>query len=321
MAHLWVCHFCTNYIPMNKILIAGSGLIGTQLSQELAPHHDVAVLSRRDITIEGCDIFNADLDAPSAPDVLDAVLKTFEPDIIVNCAGRYVDERGNYKTYTGALTDSIGRTGTDVGRLVLIGSAMEYSHITHLPVAEDQRRQPSSPYGRAKVAEIDSAIQFGNRHDVEVVVGRSFNVISAGDNMPHKQLLWGLGVQAAQIADGLRPPELRISRLEAERDYSHVTRVAKALAWLAVADGLVHQVYNIGSGRSISNVDFCRVFAKHHPLLADDIKIAPQQPMPERGAASRADISRLSAEYAIDESPETSVEETIARYAVSLGQV
>ena len=132
-------------------------------------------------------------------------------------------------------------------RVLVIGSNEEYGKIepAQLPVREDSPLRPDSPYGVSKIAQDFMGLQYFLSHRLPVVRVRPFNHI--GPRQSEKFVASAFAKQIASIEARLIPPVIKVGNLSAQRDFTDVHDVARAYR-LAVEQGEVGEVYNIGSG-------------------------------------------------------------------------
>jgi GDP-4-dehydro-6-deoxy-D-mannose reductase len=136
-------------------------------------------------------------------------------------------------------------------RLLVVASNEVYGHVhkDHLPVKEDTPLRPDNPYGVSKVAQDTLALQYHLSHGLDVLRARSFNHI--GPRQSPFFVASSFAKQIAEIEAGQSPPVMRVGNLEAQRDFTDVTDVARAYA-LLVEHGQSGEAYNIGTGQAHS---------------------------------------------------------------------
>jgi GDP-4-dehydro-6-deoxy-D-mannose reductase len=132
-------------------------------------------------------------------------------------------------------------------RVHIAGSSAEYGWVApdEVPIAETRALRPSSPYGVSKVTQELLGLQYYESYGLHVVVTRSFNHV--GPRQGDRCSIQTFCQQMAQIEAGRQPPTMRVGNLEARRDFTHVTDVARAL-WLLLDRGVPGTVYNLCSG-------------------------------------------------------------------------
>lgn len=136
-------------------------------------------------------------------------------------------------------------------RIVLIGTNEEYGQIgpEDLPVDEQTPLRPTSPYGVSKVAQSMLGLQYHLSHGLDVVRLRPFTHIGPRQNQ--RFVTAAFARQIARIERGLQPPVMHVGNLSPCRDFTDVRDIARAYQ-LAALHGAPGEVYNIGSGRSVT---------------------------------------------------------------------
>jgi GDP-4-dehydro-6-deoxy-D-mannose reductase len=136
-------------------------------------------------------------------------------------------------------------------RVLLIGSAEVYGPVqpSDLPLTEDHRLMPVTPYAVSKVAAEYLGVQYHAGFGVPVVRARSFNHIG-----PSQAGRFVVSDIAGRIADAIKngsKEPIRIGNLSARRDFTDVRDVVRAYRML-LTDGVAGEVYNVCSGVDVS---------------------------------------------------------------------
>jgi len=136
-------------------------------------------------------------------------------------------------------------------KILVVGSGDEYGAIDpeDLPIDEETRLRPVSPYGASKVTQDLLAWQYHRSHGLHTVRVRPFNHIGPGQNEVF--VTSSFAKQIAEIEAGKHSPVLRHGNLEAKRDFTDVNDIVRAY-WLALNYGQPGGVYNVGSGQAVS---------------------------------------------------------------------
>ncbi|MFH1966911.1 MAG: GDP-mannose 4,6-dehydratase [Patescibacteria group bacterium] len=135
-------------------------------------------------------------------------------------------------------------------RILVVGSADEYglSQPGELPITEEHPLRPINPYAVSKIAQDMLAYAYGQAQKLDVIRARPFNHIGPGQVGDFA--VSAFAKQIALIEVG-KQNELLVGNLKAKRDFSDVEDVVKAYQ-LLMSKGEPGQVYNIGSGQSVS---------------------------------------------------------------------
>lgn len=132
-------------------------------------------------------------------------------------------------------------------RILIVGSNEEYGRVAaaELPISEETPLQPDSPYGVSKITQDYLGLQYFLTRHLKVVRVRPFNHI--GPRQDERFVAANFAKQIAEIEVGAREPVLCVGNLEAQRDFTDVRDMVRAYV-LALEQGVLGEVYNIGSG-------------------------------------------------------------------------
>ena len=243
---------------MGRILVTGcAGFIGSHLVERLvgAGEHVVVLddlsRGRRQWLPAGTELHVLDVrDGPA----LGQVLTEIRPEIVVHLAALHyipaVEDAPKLAsdinvTGTKVLLDALGAAPP---RIFLFASSAAVYPDRSGPIPESCAPAPIDLYGRTKNAGERMVAQFAEQAGVQAIVARIFNVIGTRETNPHI---------VPEVIGQLRRGELplRVGNLEPRRDYTDVRDTAAALdGLLAHADGR-YDVFNVGSGRSVSGAE------------------------------------------------------------------
>ncbi len=213
-------------------------------------------------------------------------LKSSKADVVLHCAGlksisESITKPDLYQSVNigglRSLTQAMSQSG--VKRIIFSGSANVYGHPSTLPITEEARTDPQSPYGKTKLesehilkALIDKDSQWS------VVVLRYFNPVGA-----HQSGL--IGENPKGIPNNLMPILCQVASGEkstldiyghdyatpdgtAIRDYVHIEDLAEAhlgaLNLIVNAQGF--NLFNIGSSWGASVLDMVQYFKKANSI-------------------------------------------------------
>ena len=179
--------------------------------------------------------------------------------------GESVREPGKYfrNNFGNTLNLLDGLREAGVGRIVFSSTAAVYGDPLQVPIPEDHRLQPVSPYGDSKLMMERAIGWYGQAYGLRSVVLRYFNAAGAdpdgqlGENHEPETHLIPLAIRAA-LGKG---PELHLFGTDypsvdgtAVRDYVHVSDLAAAhvLAVRYLEQGGESTVCNLGTGTGIT---------------------------------------------------------------------
>lgn len=250
---------------MNIAVVGGRGWLGQAIVRTArAAGHEVRVVSRR----PGPGVVAAD---PASPLGLTRALEGV--DLVVSAAGYRGDDATAAHEVNVALPRRLGRLAfTEGWRLVHLGSAGEYGRPVagdggSADIAEDHPCQPSTLYGRSKLAGTGALLEWRTA-GAAVVVVRVFNVADA--ELPADNPLRDLVAQvrgAASLACGEPGVSIPVGDPTTVRDISSRTWVATAVVALATSPrGIQHPVVNVCSGFGTSFGELARTLAAHLDL-------------------------------------------------------
>lgn len=136
-------------------------------------------------------------------------------------------------------------------RIQIAGSSEEYGMVyaDEVPMKETNPLRPLSPYAVSKVAQDLLGYQYFKSYGLRAIRTRGFN--HTGPRRGDVFVTSNFAKQLAQIEKGRREPVLHVGNLDAKRDFTDVRDMVKAY-WLATEKGEDGDVYNIGTGGTIS---------------------------------------------------------------------
>lgn len=281
---------------MKRIMITGvTGFIGRALAGEAVAR--------------GCAVFGIGSDSGAGkmpaglaneaamrlPDAdLVRLVGEFQPEILFHCAGSALpakslklpddDFHSSVPVVQGVL-EAI-RLSAPAAHLVCLSSAAVYGDPVTLPVSEDARPSPLSPYGFHKwMGELlcqEYAVVYGIR-------STSARIFSAYGPGLQKQLLW----DAIGKLKG-RDEAVFLGSGEETRDFIFIKDLVNALFCLADKSSSGHDVVNVATGIEVRIADVVATVARHLGVDSSRWSFSGEvtQGIPSHW---RADISRLRA--------------------------
>lgn len=247
-------------INLKALILGGAGFVGKHLIRHLRDDlkWDISVTKMKNEKVEEKDIKVYDLDIMNLSEIKQ-VMEQVQPDTIFHLAaqssvalswknpGLTIDV--NIKGSVNVL-DTI-RFLSFKPRILLIGSGEEYGHIRpeETPVKEETILRPGNIYAATKAAQNMIGKIYADAYTMDIIIIRAFNHIGAGQAPIF--VVSDFCRQVAQIEKGLIEPVIKVGNLCAKRDFLDVADVIRAYALLA-QKGRSGEVYNVGSGKSIS---------------------------------------------------------------------
>lgn len=136
-------------------------------------------------------------------------------------------------------------------KVLIAGSSSQYGLVLpeENPITETHPFRPITDYAISKVTQDLAGYRYGAGFNVPIIRTRAFNIIGPRQNTGF--VASAFARQIAEIEHGLKSPRLEVGNLTAERDFVDVRDVVRAY-WLALAQGLPGETYNVSSGQARS---------------------------------------------------------------------
>jgi GDP-4-dehydro-6-deoxy-D-mannose reductase len=136
-------------------------------------------------------------------------------------------------------------------RIQIAGSSEEYGLVRadEVPMKETNYLRPLSPYAVSKVAQDLLGYQYYKSYGLRAIRTRGFN--HTGPRRGEVFVTSNFAKQVAEIEKGKREPVIHVGNLDAQRDFTDVRDMVRAY-WLATEKAEDGDVYNIGTGKTIS---------------------------------------------------------------------
>jgi GDP-4-dehydro-6-deoxy-D-mannose reductase len=176
-------------------------------------------------------------------------------------------------------------------RIQIAGSSEEYGmvHPDEVPMKETNPLRPLSPYAVSKVAQDLLGYQYWQSYRLHIVRTRGFN--HTGPRRGEVFVTSNFARQIAQIEKGIIEPVIRVGNLEAKRDFTDVRDTVRAY-WMALDKGEPGEVYNIGTGTTISMKDMLGILLSLSPAKVE-VRVDPDRLRPSDVQILYADVSKF----------------------------
>ena len=270
---------------MKKILITGiSGFAGSFLAEYLVSQNkgkisgtylEEASLGNIENVKTKVNLFKLNL--TDEKKVLDLVLET-KPDFIFHLAALtspkasfdnpFETIQNNVKAQLNLL-EAVRKLKLLNTRILITSSAEVYGIVEKkdLPIDEDTKLMPASPYAVSKITQDFLALQYFLSYGIKVIRIRPFNHI--GPRQSPSFVISAFAKKIAEIEKGKTDDVLFVGNLGSKRDFTDVRDMVAAYG-LAVEKCRWGEVYNIGSGKSYT---ISQVLDKMLSLSRKKIKI------------------------------------------------
>jgi len=189
---------------------------------------------------------------------------------------------------------------------LLAGSSAEYglSYPEEIPIKEDKKFRPTSPYAASKIGAEAVAYAFFVSHKIPAITMRLFNVTGPGK----------AGDACADFASGIAKLEkrgggvLRVGNINSVRDISDVRDVVRAI-WTLIGKGVPGETYNICSGRRVVIGDILKMLVGMAKVPVQVASDSPEKLRPFDEPVFVGDNSKLRS---LGWSPEIPMEKTLS---------
>jgi UDP-glucose 4-epimerase len=194
------------------------------------------------------------------------------------------------------LTNEVNVAGTlnllkacsksDVQRFVLVSSCAVYGEPDYLPVDENHRTNPLSPYSASKLAAEHYCQAFSHSCGLETVILRLFNVY--GPRQREDDTYSGVITRFVRNLFSGKPLVVYGDGSQT-RDFVHVHDVAEAV-WLALnVRDVANQAYNVGYGRPVDINELAKMLAG---FFGDTVEVQYKEPRIGDLKHSYADVTK-----------------------------
>jgi GDP-4-dehydro-6-deoxy-D-mannose reductase len=263
---------------LNKYLITGfSGFVGRHFVEYLENNGDICL-------VKGLDIHEPDFKFDKYKNVkisfekidllfkdqVEYIIHEFQPKYILHLASfssvafSWKEPVQSFQNNTNIflnLIDAVRKLNMDA-RILSIGSSEEYGNVKDedLPLKEDQKLNPVSPYAVARISQEYLSKLYVNGFGMDVVLTRSFNHIG-----PMQKSVFVVSSLAKQMVElkksGKNRGNIVTGDVSIVRDFTDVRDVVRAY-YLLLNEGKKGHVYNVCSGIGMSLRDIISIMAK-----------------------------------------------------------
>jgi NAD dependent epimerase/dehydratase len=202
----------------------------------------------------------------------------------------------------------------DVQRIVHTSTSEVYGTAQEIPINEEHRLHPQSPYAATKVAADQLALSYQRSFGTPVAIVRPFNTYGPRQS--------ARAVIPTIITQALSRETIELGATDTTRDFLYVGDTVAGIMRVGNADGIEGEVINLGTGVEVSIAEIVqrvlKLLEQEVPVTIDDDRLRPPDSEVERLVA---DIAK--AKVLLGWAPETDLDEglqlTIDWLAGSLG--
>jgi GDP-4-dehydro-6-deoxy-D-mannose reductase len=237
---------------MSKVLITGAGgFVGRHLTKELTDNGYEVVTVDRSVKKSSPNSLQIDLNSAKAVEQIDFSEITAVMHLAgLAAVGPSFDDPMNYISTNVGIECNLFEEASKQGhkpKFLIVSTGALYDATAPLPLDENSRISPSSPYAVSKLGQEQLALYYTNR-GFECVIARPFNHIGPGQGPGF--IVPDIAQQVVECETGSKD-EVLVGNLDAKRDYTDVRDIARAYR-LLIEKGVSGEVYNICSGRALS---------------------------------------------------------------------
>ena len=289
-----------------KVLVTGAGgFIGSHLAELLAREGAsvrafVRYTSRGDHgwlediapeTAESIEVFRGDLANPEAVHgAMSGCEAVFHLGALIPIPYSYRHPREFVTANVeGTLNVLEAARRAEPARIVHTSTSEVYGTAQRVPIDEEHRLHPQSPYAASKVAADQLALSYQRSFGTPVVVARPFNTY--GPRQSARAVIPTIAAQA------LVRDVVELGATSPTRDFLYVEDTAAGIVACSEADGVEGDVINLGTGSEISIGDLAerilRLAGRDVSVSLDEQRLRPPDSEVERLVADVSKARRL----------------------------
>ena len=239
------------YVPKGQriLITGGGGFIGSHLVDALIDTNEVRVLDDfstgfRNQVAPGATVFEGDIrDEAVLTRAMDGVDIVFHEAAMVSVPKTVANPLASEAVNAMGTVQLLERARRESARVVCASSAAIYGQPERVPISEDDRLKPTSPYGIQKLTLDHYTRLYNDLYDLDTVTLRYFNVYGPRAEAGEYSDVVSVFVRQARAGD---PITIEGSGQQT-RDFVHVDDVVQANCLAATTDA-TGEAYNIGSG-------------------------------------------------------------------------
>jgi len=141
-----------------------------------------------------------------------------------------------------------------IKKIIFASSAAVYGDCKDLPIKEESKTEPLSPYGASKLAAEDEIKKYAGEFGFDAIILRMFNVYGVGQNELYSGVI---SVFLKNIVQN--KPLIIYGDGKQTRDFISIYDIVKAFDCAIVSSGI--KTYNIASGKSVSINELSKILS------------------------------------------------------------
>jgi len=205
---------------------------------------------------------------------------------------------------TGTLNVLEAARRGEVQRIVHTSTSEVYGTAQEIPINEEHRLHPQSPYAATKVAADQLALSYQRSFGTPVAIVRPFNTYGPRQS--------ARAVIPTIVAQALSRETIELGATDTTRDFLYVGDTVAGMMRGGSADGIEGEVINLGTGVEVSIAEVVqrvlRLLQRDVPVRLDDDRVRPPDSEVERLVADVAKAKDL-----LGWAPETDLDQGLQR--------
>jgi NAD dependent epimerase/dehydratase len=189
---------------------------------------------------------------------------------------------------TGTLNVLEAARRVEVDRIVHTSTSEVYGTATTIPINEEHRLHPQSPYAATKVGADQLALSYQRSFGMPVVIVRPFNTF--GPRQSARAVIPTIVTQA------MSRETIELGATDTTRDFLYVDDNVAGIMRCATTEGIEGEVINLGTGVEVSIAEVVQrvlgLLERELPVALDDNRVRPPDSEVERLVA---DITKAKA--------------------------
>lgn len=235
------------------LVTGGAGFIGSHLSKSLVDNNEVRILdslttgSQAKVP-DGATFIKGDIrDSDTLIRTIDGIDLIFHEAALVSVQGSVEAPLTSHNINVDATLSLLEAARDENARVILASSAAIYGHPEQVPIVENDRKEPTSPYGLEKLTIDHYANLYRDLYGLETAVLRYFNAYGPGQVAGDYS-----GVISVFIDQALSGEDITVNgNGEQTRDFVYIDDIVQANCKAATTDE-IGDAYNIGTGESVT---------------------------------------------------------------------